>query len=358
MTTFAEPLSLLVIEDNPGDFLLISDFLREKIEGCRIENANSFKSAVELLEGQQAQLFDAILLDLSLPDKTGKALVEAIMELRLNAPVIVLTGYTDVDFAISTLSLGIADYILKDELSPFLLYKSIMYSIERKRISDKLEQSEHRLRNFTKQLNEMVEAQKAAIAREIHDEFGQQLAGLKMSLSSLKKADSTHTDTKTQIDELIRDVNHGIHSLRKIANELRPALLDKLGLFATIEWMLTEFQKKTGILGRIQSPESQPLLDSSVSINIFRICQEALTNIAKHAEATLVCIKLDVDAEALNIIISDNGKGADLKVLQNPLSTGLVGMNERARAIGAVIYINSSLQSGTIIKLNLALNAG
>lgn len=139
MTTDKRQYRILVIEDNPGDFALVEDFLFEQIAAPIITNVITYQSARESLAINK---FDVILLDLSLPDRTGEQLIEGVIEISANIPVIVLTGYTDFSFGVKSLSLGVSDYILKDELTAISLYKSIIYSIERKKNISDLEVSE------------------------------------------------------------------------------------------------------------------------------------------------------------------------------------------------------------------------
>lgn len=135
--------SILVIEDNPGDFALVEEFLFEQIEAPSITHASNYTEAKTILSGRQ-EPYEIILLDLSLPDRTGIALIQDIVELSQNAPVIVLTGYADFAFGVQSLSLGVADYLLKDELTSTTLYRSIVYNLERKRIVSELAESERR----------------------------------------------------------------------------------------------------------------------------------------------------------------------------------------------------------------------
>lgn len=128
---------ILVIEDNLGDFALVEDFLFEQIESPIVLRAFNFASAKILLSGTEG-LFDVILLDLSLPDKMGESLIRAVIEASNQAPVVVLTGYVDFDFGVRSLTLGVFDYLLKDELTALSLFKSIIYSIERKKIATTL----------------------------------------------------------------------------------------------------------------------------------------------------------------------------------------------------------------------------
>ncbi|HTI57761.1 response regulator [Mucilaginibacter sp.] len=347
--------NILIIEDNPGDLTLVEEFLFEQIESPVLSHASSFVEAKDILTNT-ALPFDIILLDLSLPDKTGIPLIEEVMEIGSNTAVIVLTGYSDLSFGVKSLSLGVSDYILKDELTALSLYKSIVYSTERKRIARALETSEKRARRFAKQLNSVVEEERLRIAREIHDEFGQQLSGLKMSMSSLKKNNGVSSDLQPVIEAILSDVDNSIQTLRLIANELRPALLDKLGLFAAIEWLVSEFERKTGIKSKIYAEIDQPLIDRTTGVSIFRICQEALTNIAKHAAASLVSIRLESGPEMIKVYISDNGKGIDTRTLQNSSSMGLLNMQERASLIGAELNINSVPGKGTNIELKIKTN--
>lgn len=158
------------------------------------------------------------------------------------------------------------------------------------------------------------------------------------------------------MDTLIADVNTSIESVRQIANELRPVLLDKLGLFAALEWLVTELEKKTGVTAYLYADTDQPEISKTLEINIFRICQEALTNITKHAKASLVIIKVENIDKQLSIKIIDNGCGIKSGTLHNPMSMGLLNMKQRANLIGAELNITSSFQTGTTIQFTLNIN--
>ena len=142
MPTDKKEYDILLIEDNLGDFALVEEFLLEQIKTLNLTRAGNYREAKKILEQQHS--FDVILLDLSLPDKTGSALIEGIIALSLHVPVIVLTGHEDLNFGAKSLSLGISDYILKDDLTALMLYKSIIYSSERKRAAIAQEESEKR----------------------------------------------------------------------------------------------------------------------------------------------------------------------------------------------------------------------
>jgi PAS domain S-box-containing protein len=139
-----EPYKVLVIEDNLGDFILVSDFLEETILAPEVIHAPDFKQAGEELTARDQTNYSAVFLDLSLPDKSGEDLIIEILQLAKKIPVIVLTGYTDASFATKSLSLGASDYLLKDELTATTLYKSLIYNIERFKTLTRLKESELR----------------------------------------------------------------------------------------------------------------------------------------------------------------------------------------------------------------------
>jgi PAS domain S-box-containing protein len=141
MSNSKREFGVLVVEDNPGDFSLVQEFLLDQIDAFTLFHAKNFKDAQEVLVAGILK-FDVILLDLSLPDKTGLPLIQEIVELSLDIPVIVLTGYADAAFGIKSLSFGVSDYILKDELTSMSLYKSIIYSSERRKVTLALSESE------------------------------------------------------------------------------------------------------------------------------------------------------------------------------------------------------------------------
>lgn len=145
MVKVKKPLKILIVEDNRGDFVLVEEYLRDEFEQLQIVHASRYSEAKALLQSS-SESFDVILLDLTLPDKSGELLVDDFLKITENAPLIVLTGYTDLKFSMLSLSKGVSDYLLKDDLSPALLKKSILYSIERYSFATKVQQSEKNYR--------------------------------------------------------------------------------------------------------------------------------------------------------------------------------------------------------------------
>jgi signal transduction histidine kinase len=226
--------------------------------------------------------------------------------------------------------------------------------LEKKEVYEKLVRSEQQIRNFARHLNRTLEEERARIAREIHDELGQQLAGIKMRISSLKK-EQTNSTGVMNIESMLADIDDTIQGLRKIATELRPGILDTLGLIPSLEWLTREFEKKTGVQCRFQSNVHQVVIDRHLSICFFRICQEALTNISKHAQASKVDVTLKLDFNSLLLRVTDNGKGIASEKLENPFSMGLLGMRERANLADAHLAISSKKETGTTVELKANL---
>lgn len=257
-------------------------------------------------------------------------------------------------YYLNILSRGIG---VKNESGQFKRMIGIHTDItERKEIETKLLQSELQIRNFAKYLNRVMEDQRTNLAREIHDELGQELAGIKFGISSLKKIAANNPEAETKIANVLNSVDATIQSLRKIATELRPGILDSLGLAASIEWLVKEFHKKTNIVCKTNVNVHDHPFSKDISTCFFRICQEALSNISKHAEASELAVRLLYEDEVLTLIIADNGKGIDTSKQNNPFSMGLLGMRERAHLIGGHLEIHSALGEGTLIKTFIQTN--
>jgi PAS domain S-box-containing protein len=227
---------------------------------------------------------------------------------------------------------------------------------ERKSAYEKLLRTENEIRSFARQLNDKLEEERSRLAREIHDEFGQQLTGLKMSLSSLRNLKGKNEQAEQVVNDMIHGVEDTILSLRNFSTELRPGILDTLGLGPSLEWLCREFEKKTGIQCGMKFQSKTQMFGESLSIAFFRICQEALTNVSKHAQATKVEIKFVKKNRILTLTVTDNGKGIQTEKLQDPFSSGLIGMRERARLIGAELTITGKKNEGTSIQLKASIN--
>lgn len=229
--------------------------------------------------------------------------------------------------------------------------------VVRKNTEEALTRSREELRNLTSHLQSAREEERRCIAREIHDELGQTLTALKMDLSWLKgRLPEGPGDLSEKTYSMMKLVDGAIHTIRKISTELRPGLLDDLGLTAAIEWQLGEFHKRTGILCSTDliSDDIPVVPDSALAV--YRIFQEALTNIARYAEATMVDVNLKVSDRTLILHVQDDGKGITEDQIADPRAIGLIGMRERARAMGGEIHIHGTQARGTTIIVKIPID--
>jgi PAS domain S-box-containing protein len=222
---------------------------------------------------------------------------------------------------------------------------------ERKHAFKKLQETENEIRMFAAQLNNILETERKRIAREIHDEVGQQLTGLKMLLSSLANMEELHGSARRVVLDMRENLDAARAAIRALATELRPGILDTLGLIPSIEWLAKSFEKKSGIKCSFNPLVINQKFEEKVSITFFRICQEALTNIVKHANASAVIIQMIERPTSLSLKVSDNGTGMDDKKLNDPFSMGLVGMRERAKLINASFFVETNPGAGMSLYL-------
>ncbi|HMV86909.1 MAG TPA: PAS domain S-box protein [Blastocatellia bacterium] len=232
---------------------------------------------------------------------------------------------------------------------------------EHQRAAENLENSRSELRALSAQLQSVREEERMRIAREIHDELGQVLTGLKMDVVSLARrmadaqaqADWQHLQERAQSIAVL--INNAILTVRKISTELRPGLLDAVGLTAAIEWQAQEFEKRTGIKCELHLPQSNIALDQNRAVAIFRIFQEILTNVTRHAQATKVSVLLEERDKHLFLEARDNGRGIRASEFSNPKSLGLLGMRERALLLGGEFNIRGARGKGTSITVRIPL---
>ncbi|NWF76113.1 MAG: CHASE2 domain-containing protein [Nitrospirae bacterium] len=228
---------------------------------------------------------------------------------------------------------------------------------EWKQAEEKIKRSEEELRNLTAYLHKVTEIERTNIAREIHDELGSSLTVLKMDLSWLKmKLPENSFQLTERINEMISIIDKTIKTMKRISTDLRPGLLDDLGLAAAIEWQAQEFQKRTGIKSEINIVPKNLSSDKDRNTAIFRIFQETLTNIARHAHATKVNISLMKKSGNIELQIQDNGKGITEDEINNPKSFGLIGMRERVKIFGGNIIIKGMKDMGTQVTVKIPFN--
>lgn len=227
---------------------------------------------------------------------------------------------------------------------------------ERKMAEIELMDSREQLRNLFLHIQKVREEERMKIAQEIHDELGQTLTALKIDISMLSgKLYPDHKNLIDKTESMIKRIDETIQSVKKICTELRPPILDHFGITAAIEWYVDEFKKRTGINCNVSFEPNEINLNQELSTALFRICQEALTNVSRHAEASEVNLNLRLKNEKVLLEIKDNGKGIKEEELSKPKSFGIMGIKERVNFLGGNVKINGIKGEGTYMSVSIPI---
>jgi two-component system, NarL family, sensor histidine kinase UhpB len=228
---------------------------------------------------------------------------------------------------------------------------------DRHRSAEEIAQSREELRALAARLESVREEERTRIARELHDELGQALTGLKLDLAWMERRLSRHSgsDLGGRCASMLRRLDEVMIQVRRIVTELRPSVLDQLGLADAVEWLAQDFATRTGIGLDIDIDCACDVPPDAMASAVFRTLQETLTNVAKHANATHVRVALRTDADSLSLDVSDDGRGITREEQRGSHSLGLVGLRERAIAWGGTVAVSGDASSGTTVALRLPL---
>jgi len=231
---------------------------------------------------------------------------------------------------------------------------------EKHRSMEELQVSREQLRALTSRLQKVREEERTEVAREIHDELGQALTGLKLDISWMKSRLPREHEMMAQCASVIQRIDQTLNAVRRIATSLRPSVLDQLGLAAAAEWQGQEFRARTGIEVEMDISTDGSAIPDELGSSAFRILQESLTNVARHANATRVTIRLQQTPDVLRLEVKDNGVGISTQCLKSTDTTslGIIGMRERALACGGELDICPNSAGGTTVSLRVPLTAG
>jgi PAS domain S-box-containing protein len=229
---------------------------------------------------------------------------------------------------------------------------------ERKRAEEDLNESYQQIRRLTAYLQKVREEERARIARDIHDELGQQLTVMKMDIAWMKKRikNGDHESAITKMDEMQTILDGTVFSVRRISTDLRPSLLDDMGLIAAMEWEADVFAKRTGIKVNFSKPDNPVAIPEEYVTGLFRILQESLTNITRHASANQVDIYLKNQNNEFILYIEDNGSGFDMSTVATKKTLGLLGIKERSAMMQGVFTIKSQPGKGTKLEVRVPLS--
>ncbi|MEJ2363234.1 MAG: response regulator [Deltaproteobacteria bacterium] len=352
-----QPIKLLLVDDDEDDYVIIRNLLSE-IDWANFELhwASTYKAAQHVVKSGRHQV---ILVDYRLGEHSG---LEFLRWLRLEdstTPVILLSAYGNHDLDMKAMEDGAADYLEKERLTAPVLKRSIRYALDREKNLALLRKSEMQLRLLSSKLIEAQEDERELIARELHDSIGASLTAIIYALE--EAIDSVSDEQAIQLKEVLSMAQETVEETRRISSNLRPSILDDLGILATINWFFRQFE---GLYDSIKIEKHIEVREDEVAaplkIAIYRIIQEALNNAAKHSEADTVRVSLRRTEERLELTIADNGIGLDAATLfhqgEPGTGMGLDGMKERTEFLGGSFTIRSKREEGTVVKASWPLS--
>jgi signal transduction histidine kinase len=362
--------SILIVDDDRANVLALHEVLSTL--GSRLVAASSGEEALRKVLDED---FAAILLDVRMPGIDGFTTASMIRERKRSryTPIIFMTAaQEDLQSMFRGYRAGAVDYIVKpiipdvlrSKLSVFVglhdMHRMLSAELAERALSEqRLRASEENLRALAAHLQSVREEERIHIAREIHDELGQALTGMKFDLNSFAKnfeKDPAAVRTEKQ-QGLGIAIDRIINSVRRIASGLRPEVLDEIGLAAAFEWQAREFQRRTGIRCNVNIAARFVDPDKERSTALFRIFQELLTNVARHANATRVNVSLSEGEAALALTVEDNGRGIKETEIESPRSLGFLGLRERVLAFGGTIAIKGDEGKGTKVSVSVPVTA-
>ena len=357
------PVQLLHLEDSEDDHLLVLAQLHRggfAVQAQRVETAEQFESAL-------ATHWDLVLSDYHLPGFTGvqalRMLQQAIAAGRAVVPFIIVSGQIGEDTAVEAMRSGASDYLLKNNLSRLAQAVSkalTAATIQRAKwaADEALEASRAQLSALTRHLQTSVEAERQAIAREIHDDVGGSLTALHFELDSIRRHNHDPA-LQPRLVSALAILSHAIGASQRIMQNLRPAILEQ-GLVPALQWMCAAFAQRSSIVcdfrtSAVLDGPAAPPLPAGVALVAYRTAQEALTNVHKHAQATRVVVDLASTGGVLSLEVSDNGGGLAAGALTKAQSFGVRGLHERAGTVGGWVDLSSSA-AGTSLILSVPLD--
>jgi signal transduction histidine kinase len=355
---------VLIIDDNLTSRETLKALLFDS--GYDIVTADSGKTG---LEKAIEKLPDVILLDVMMPGMDGYEVTRQIrQDPKLSeVPIIMITALDDRYSRLMGLKAGADDFLSKPYDSMELeirlrgLHQVARYRHlreEREKLQQaykQLEKQNEELKNLSAKMVEVQETEQRRLAVELHDDFGQLLTGLKLSLEKSFLADEK--TIRKEIQQALEIVNQLHRQVRELVLNLRPAILDDLGLFAALDWFFTRYSQQTGIhvthnVNRLEEKRYPNTIETS----IFRLVQEALTNVARHAEVKEVMVTVNLESKSIKVAIVDTGKGFNVSALVPGNSTGISGMRERVSWVGGSFNLNSSPGEGTIVECEFPIS--
>ena len=346
------PLHILHLEDDPNDAALIQSTLEDASIPCAITcvpNRDGFVAAIE--RGG----FDLILSDFSMPTFDGLSALEIAHQRCPEVPFILVSGTLGEERAIESFKSGATDYVLKQRLARLVpavqrALQEVQERVERKQAEAKRQEYSHKLRVLSRRLVEAQETERRNIARELHDEIGQALTVLQLNLQAMLQSPGAEVFAP-RLNENLAVVERVLEQVRDISLNLRPSILDDLGLEPALRWYTGRQAALVDLQVEFHIEPLEQRLDPMIETECFRIAQEALTNVVRHAQAKALTVELRAQDGQLHLRVRDDGIGFAVAALREKAvqgaSLGLLSMEERAVLAGGGLKFTSIPGQGT-----------
>jgi signal transduction histidine kinase len=352
----APPVQLLVVEDSELDYEMLLALLSR---GGRRVLARRVEDEAGMLAALRSGPVDAVITDHNLPRFDSLASIRAALAHDPDLPVIVVSGELSEELAVEALQSGADDFILKSRLFRVgpALDRSLRTSAERRAGREAalaLAQSEARLRELTRHLETAKEEERHRIAREIHDDIGATLTALRFELVSMARTVGTQAELAPRVGSMIGLLEQAVSASQRIQHNLRPPVLDA-GLVSALQWLVRSFGARTQIRATFETNRDELPLPGECAAALYRVAQESLANISKHAQAQNVTVQLFGVADEVTLEVTDDGTGFDPGMLQATPGFGLRGLIERARGFGGWAEISSAPGRGATVMFSVPL---
>ena len=350
--------TILVVDDQE-ETLISTKLLLEK-EGHRVLTSMSGEEAISQFHPGQVAL---ILVDYFMPGMSGEAVIQAIRKRDADVQMVLITGYAGEKPPREMLSqLDIQGYHDKtDGPDRLLLWVDVSLKAytrlkQVRQAEQEVARSRAQLRFLSARLFRLQEEEREQISRDLHDHFGQLLTSVMMSIEwVLYHCPKSLSSLRERLEGAVSSLQEGIQYIRQLSSTMRPLVLQRLGLEPALREYVAEFEQRSRLSAPFSSHGMDLIVAPEAAVHIYRIVQEALTNVARHAVATEVRVELTCTNHKLAISVVDNGQGFDLKAVSDPHAVGLVGAQERARIIGGVLEVRSAVGTGTAVILKVPL---
>ena len=350
------PIHVLFVEELQEDFERFKELLVKSdiaFRAMRVQRLNDLQLALSQND------WHAVITEDTLPGLAYADVMKLVNSREPDLPIIVVSETINDEASLHAVLAGADDYIMKRHWYrfPTTVMRTIIFAANKKAqalAEAEVLRSREEIRALSAHLEKIKEDERTAVAREIHDDIGGTLTKLKTDLSWLKTwlgklyTEGLPDAAKGRLDDMASLLDHGVQSASRIARNLRPGILD-YGIVAALEWQAREFESRNGLTTTFVSNEEEISLPIDLATALFRICEEALTNITKHAKAHQVRLELFAEKEGITLEIIDDGQGLSNQDLAKTQSYGVRGMRERVHVHGGWVDINSQPGKGVAV---------